>query len=77
MEPLIDQFTKNLPGCSGCGTNGEYEMKYQITITVDADSAVAAVQKAETIGELVSLQIRSQSTQQVRPTLPIQGIPRP
>ncbi len=29
MEPLINQFTKNLSGCSGCGTNlGNAEFDY-------------------------------------------------
>ncbi len=59
MQPLINQFTKNLSGCSGCG-NGSTEpiyetwlkaketgesMKFQIVIVVDADTYKQAINK--------------------------------
>ncbi len=57
MQPLINQFTKNLSGCSGCGSNGAvYEtwlkaketgekMKFQIVIVVEADTYKQAINK--------------------------------
>ncbi len=34
------------------------EMKYQITVVVDADKASDAVAKAESIGEVIAIQVR-------------------
>ncbi len=57
MNPLIDQFTKNLSGCSGCGNKdaiydtwvkaketGE-KMKFQFVVVVEADTLKQAVNK--------------------------------
>ncbi len=54
MEPLINQFTKNLSGCGGCGSNGVYEtwlkakekgekMKFQFGVIIEADTYKKAV----------------------------------
>ncbi len=57
MEPLINQFTKNLSGCGGCGsTDAVYEtwakakekgekMTFVFEVTVDADNYKEAVGK--------------------------------
>ncbi len=55
MKPLVNQFTKNLSGCSGCGNNdavyntwvkaketGE-KMKFQFAVVVDAKDYKTAV----------------------------------
>ncbi len=59
MESLINQFTKNLSGCSGCG-NGSTEpiyetwlkakekgekMKFQFAVVIDAETYKQAVAK--------------------------------
>ncbi len=59
MQPLINQLTKNLSGCSGCG-NGSTEpiyetwrkakekgekMKFQFAVVIEADTYKAAVAK--------------------------------
>ncbi len=57
MKPLINQFTKNLSGCSGCGSNDAvYEtwvkakekgekMKFQFAVVIEADTYKQAVSK--------------------------------
>ncbi len=57
MQPLINQLTKNLSGCSGCGSNGEvYEtwlkakktgekMNFQFAVIVKAETYKEAVGK--------------------------------
>ncbi len=57
MQPLINQFTKNLSGCSGCGSNDAvYEtwakakekgekMTFVFEVAVDADNYKQAVGK--------------------------------
>lgn len=35
-------------------------MKYQVTIVIEADTATKAVEKAETVGEVLSAQVRPQ-----------------
>ncbi len=59
MQPLINQFTKNLSGCSGCGNGSAdpiYEtwvkakqlgekMKFQFAVVIEADSYKEAVMK--------------------------------
>ncbi len=60
MEPLIQSFTKNLSGCSGCGSNGASEpiyetwlkaketgekMKFQFAVVIEADTYKLAVAK--------------------------------
>ncbi len=58
MKPLINQFTKNLSGCSGCGNNESaiYDewirskqegklMKFQLSIVVEADNYKQAINK--------------------------------
>ncbi len=66
MNPLIDQFTKNLSGCSGCGSNGSvYEtwlkakqtgeiMKFQFSVVIEADSYKQAVSKVPDDFEILS-----------------------
>ncbi len=57
MTPLINQFTKNLSGCSGCGSNdaiyatwskakekGE-KMKFQFAVVIEAETYKQAVSK--------------------------------
>ncbi len=57
MQPLINQFTKNLSGCSGCGSSDAvYEtwakakqtggkMKFQFAVVIEADTYKLAVAK--------------------------------
>ncbi len=59
MQPLINQFTKNLPGCGGCGNgfaDAVYEtwlktketgetMKFQFAVVIEADTYKQAVAK--------------------------------
>ncbi len=57
MESLINQFTKNLSGCGGCGSkDAVYEtwvkaketgekMKFQFAVVIDADTYKQAVAK--------------------------------
>ncbi len=66
MQPLINQFTKNLSGCSGCGNNGDvYEtwarakekgekMKFQFGIVIEADNYKQAVAKVPDEFEILS-----------------------
>ncbi len=70
MEPLVNQFTKNLSGCSGCGSNDAvYEtwikakqtgeiMKFQLTVVVDADTYKEAVGKIPDDFEILSGQVK-------------------
>ncbi len=68
-EPLINQFTKNLSGCSGCGSNGGnksiYEtwleakekgekMKFQFGIVIEAENYKQAVAKVPDEFEILS-----------------------
>ncbi len=67
MNPLIDQFTKNLSGCSGCG-NGIWQlipikedtMQFQIQIVVEANSLIEAVKQFDGKGEVLSVNARPQ-----------------
>ncbi len=57
MESLINQFTKNLSGCKGCGSNGSvYEtwlkaketgekMRFQFSVIIEADTYKQAINK--------------------------------
>ncbi len=57
MTPLINQFTKNLSGCSGCGKGDAVydtwhkaklkggKMKFQFAIVIDAETYKQAVAK--------------------------------
>ena len=66
MDPLINQFTKNLSGCSGCGNNGSvYEtwlkakqsgekMKFQFAVVIDAETYKQAVAKVPDEFEILS-----------------------
>ncbi len=68
MQPLINQVTKNLSGCSGCG-NGSTEpiyetwlkakekgekMKFQFGIVIEADNYKQAVAKIPDEFEILS-----------------------
>ncbi len=69
MEPLIQGFSKNLSGCSGCGNNGASEpiyetwrkakekgekMKFQFSIVIESDSYKEAVAKVPDGFEILS-----------------------
>ncbi len=76
MTPLINQFTKNLSGCSGCGSNGIWQsipikegiMQFQIQIVVEAENLMEAVKQFDGKGEVLSVNARPQ--QQRPPGLP-------
>jgi len=67
MNPLVNKFTKNLSGCSGCG-NGIWQlipqkegiMQFQIQIVVEANSLIEAVKQFEGKGEVLSVNARPQ-----------------
>jgi hypothetical protein len=77
--PLINNFTKNLSGCSGCGKSDEvYEtwskakqlgvkMKFQFAVVIDAETYKEAVSKVPDEFEIlqggVKPEPRPQSTQ--------------
>ncbi len=68
MEPLIQRFSKNLSGCSGCGNGSAdavYEtwlqakekggkMKFQFGVVIDAESYKQAVAKIPDEFEILS-----------------------
>ncbi len=68
MKPLINQFTKNLSGCSGCGNgsaNAVYEtwekakqsgekMKFQFMVVVEANDYKTAVASIPDGFEIIS-----------------------
>lgn len=66
MNPLIDNLTKNLKPCSGCGSNGIWElipikeniMQFQIQIVVEADNLIEAVKQFDGKGEVLSVNAR-------------------
>ena len=49
MEPIINQFTKNLSGCSGCGQvkpiNKGEKVTFIVQVQIEADSGKAAANK--------------------------------
>ncbi len=80
MKPLINQFTKNLSGCSGCGSNGASEpiyetwlkakekgekMKFQLSVVVEADTYKAAVAKVPDDFEILSGAVKPEPKPQV------------
>ncbi len=66
MTPLINQFTKNLSGCSGCGNNDAvYEtwakakqtgesMKFQFSVVIESETYKQAVAKVPDEFEILS-----------------------
>ncbi len=67
MTPLINQFTKNLSGCPGCGNSfwqlipiKEDIMQFQIQIVVEAENLMEAVKQFEGKGEVLSVNARPQ-----------------
>ncbi len=69
MKPLIKHLTKNLSGCSGCGSNGASEpiyetwlkakekgekMKFQFNVVIEADTYKEAVLKVPDEFEILS-----------------------
>ncbi len=66
MEPLIQSFTKNLAGCSGCGNNGSVydtwleakqtggKMKFQFAVVIEAENYKTAVGKIPDDMEILS-----------------------
>ncbi len=69
MESLVSQFTKNLSGCSGCGSNGTSEqiyntwlkakekgegMKFQFAVVIEADTYKEAVAQVPDEFEILS-----------------------
>ncbi len=68
MTPLINQFTKNLSGCSGCGSNAIWQsipikegtMQFQIQIIVEAENLMEAVKQFDGKGEVLSVNARPQ-----------------
>ncbi len=84
MKPLINQFTKNLSGCSGCGNNdavyqtwskakqlGE-EMKFQLVVVVESGNLKEAVGKIPDGIEVISAQARPEPK---TPISPLPGVP--
>ncbi len=80
MSPLIDQFTKNLSDCSGCGSNGVWQliptkegiMQFQIQIIVEAENLIEAVKQFDGKGEVMSVNARPQ---QQRTTIGLPSVP--
>lgn len=83
MESLINQFTKNLSGCSGCGSNVEiYEtwlkskqtgekMKFQLVVVVESENLKEAIVKMPDGVEVLSAQTKPEPRPpQVTPGLP-------
>lgn len=79
MNPLIDNFSKILKPCSGCGNSfwqsipiKEDIMQYAVTVIVEADTLKAAVLKVpDDLGEVASATPRPQQPQQpIPPGLP-------
>ncbi len=79
MEPLIQGFTKNLSGCSGCG-NGSTEpiyetwlrakekgekMKFQFGVVIEADTYKQAVAKIPDEFEILSGGIKPEQKQPI------------
>ncbi len=75
MTPLINQFTKNLSGCSGCGNNdavyntwvkakqaGE-KMKFQFTVVVESESYKTAVASIPDGFEILSGGVKPEAKQ--------------
>lgn len=68
MQPLINQFTSNLSGCSGCSKVDPWKlipekediMQFQIQIIVEAENLLEAVKKLEGQGEVMSVNARPQ-----------------
>ncbi len=79
MQPLINQFTKNLSGCSGCGSNdGVYEtwlkakekgekMTFVFEVAVKADNYKQAVAKVPDEFDILK------GTTKAEPNPPTQG----
>jgi len=82
MKPLIDQFSKNLSGCSGCGNSDPvYEtwskakqsggkMKFQMVIVVEEETYKKAVAKVPDDFEILSGGVKTEPKPQVPPKLP-------
>ncbi len=78
MTPLINQFTKTLRPCSGCGeidlsdpiydqfwkTNREENMQYQIMVLIDANDVKEAVNKIPDGMQVLAVNPRPQQQQQ-------------
>ncbi len=82
MQPLINQFTKNLSGCSGCGKSdtvydawlkskqlGE-NMKFQLVVVVECDTFKEAIGKIPDGIEVLSAQVRPEPRPVANPNLP-------
>lgn len=81
MNPLINQFTQNLSGCSGCNSNGAvYEtwlkakqtggkMKFQFSVVIEAGTYKEAVGKVPDEFEIL------QGTVKAEQKLPTAGLP--
>ncbi len=82
MTPLIQSFTKNLSGCSGCGNkDAVYEtwykskqagekMKFQFTVVVEASDYKQAVAVIPDGFEILSGGVKPEPKQQANISLP-------
>lgn len=85
MKPLINQLTKNLSGCSGCGSNGASEpiyetwrkakekgekMKFQFVIVVEAETYKKAVIKVPDDFDIIQGGVKPEPKPQANPNLP-------
>jgi len=80
MTSLIDNFSKILKPCSGCGSSGIWQsipikediMQYAVTVIVEADSLKTAVLKIpDDLGEVASATPRPQPQARPQSTAPL------